>query len=367
VGSKSGGRGRINTQTARGGDHETARNPAQEPRTGFRYNVGSLSMADVYPRLREIRRALDALDLEITNLIARRDEIAAQLIREKGSAPYDPERELEIAREDEVFWLPLLRRVRTAEGARAGAVPTKPGAFPATGFTLVAGPCSIDEHIEETLAGVAELGVTYVRGGAWKPRTFPWSFQGEGIGALRRVRKCADERGLKVVSEVLSEIDAPAAAELVDVVQVGARNCQNFALLKLLATLGKPVLLKRGPACTIEEWLGAAAYLDGRVPVTLCERGIRGFDPCLRNTLDLAGAVLTRRLSGIQTIVDPSHGTGIAGLIPPMVHAARAAGLDGAMVEVHAHPQKSQSDSEQALRMEELAVLVRALRAGAGA
>jgi len=324
-------------------------------------------MADVYPRLREIRRALDALDLEITNLIARRDEIAAQLIREKGSAPYDPERELEIAREDEVFWLPLLRRVRTAEGARAGAVPTKPGAFPATGFTLVAGPCSIDEHIEETLAGVAELGVTYVRGGAWKPRTFPWSFQGEGIGALRRVRKCADERGLKVVSEVLSEIDAPAAAELVDVVQVGARNCQNFALLKLLATLGKPVLLKRGPACTIEEWLGAAAYLDGRVPVTLCERGIRGFDPCLRNTLDLAGAVLTRRLSGIQTIVDPSHGTGIAGLIPPMVHAARAAGLDGAMVEVHAHPQKSQSDSEQALRMEELAVLVRALRAGAGA
>ena len=147
------------------------------------------------------------------------------------------------------------------------------------GPSLIAGPCAVDEHIEPTLEAVAELGVTWARGGAWKPRTFPWSFQGEGLAALRRLRACADRLGMKVVSEVVSEVDLPAAAELVDVVQVGARNCQNFALLKLLAGAGKPVLLKRGAACTVEEWLGAAEYLEGRVPVTLCERGIRGFDP----------------------------------------------------------------------------------------
>src|SRR6185436_10731367 len=161
--------------------------------------------------------------------------------------------------------------------------------------------------------------------------------------------------------EVVSELDAPAAVELLDVVQVGARNCQNFALLKLLASLGKPVLLKRGPACTVEEWLGAAAYLDGRVAVTLCERGVRGFDPCFRNLLDLPGAALARRLGGFQTIVDPSHGTGVAGLIAPMTLAARAAGLDGSIVEVHAQPSKSRSDAEQALHPHELRELAAAL------
>jgi 3-deoxy-7-phosphoheptulonate synthase len=121
------------------------------------------------------------------------------------------------------------------------------------------------------------------------------------------------------------------------------------------------VLLKRGPACTVEEWLGAAAYLDGHVPVSLCERGVRGFDPCFRNLLDLPGAVLARRLGGFQTLVDPSHGTGIAGLVAPMVLAARAAGLDGALVEMHVAPRESPSDGEQALRVEELRELVRAL------
>jgi 3-deoxy-7-phosphoheptulonate synthase len=200
-----------------------------------------------------------------------------------------------------------------------------------------------------------------VRAGAWKPRTFPWSFQGEGLPALRRLRDCADRLKLKVVSEVLSEVDAPAAVELVDVVQVGARNAQNFALIKQLASLGKPVLLKRGPSCTIEEWLGAAAYLDGHVPVTLCERGVRGFDPCFRNLLDLAGAVLARQLGGFQTLVDPSHGTGIAGLVAPMVLAARAAGLDGALVEMHVAPHESPSDGDQALRVDELRALADAL------
>jgi 3-deoxy-7-phosphoheptulonate synthase len=305
----------------------------------------------------DLRRTIDSLDADIEALVKRRDAIAAKLIRAKSTAPYDPRREDEISARDQAFWLPMLRRVRTAEGARLRPVPTKPGAFPAGDFALIAGPCAIDEHLEETLTLLAGAGLKWARAGAWKPRTFPWSFQGDGIVALRRFRDCADKLGLKIVSEVVSELDAPGAAELLDVVQVGARNAQNFALLKLLGTLGKPVLLKRGPACTVEEWLGAAAYLDGHVAVTLCERGVRGFDPCFRNLLDLPGAVLARRLGGFQTIVDPSHGTGVAGLITPMVLATRAAGLDGAIVEVHAQPSQSRSDAEQALHPHELCEL----------
>ncbi|HEV8112319.1 MAG TPA: 3-deoxy-7-phosphoheptulonate synthase [Planctomycetota bacterium] len=313
------------------------------------------------PDTRKLRAVLDGLDSEIGRLVSRRDSIAAELIRHKGKPPYDPAREHEIAGKDAALWLPLLRRVRTAEGARLPLSSSKPGAFPPGDFTLIAGPCSVDDRLEENLEVVARAGLAWVRAGAWKPRTFPWSFQGEGLPALQRLRDGADKLGLKVVSEVLSELDAPAAAELVDVVQVGARNAQNFALLKLLAGLGKPVLLKRGPSCTIEEWLGAAAYLDGHVPVSLCERGVRGFDPCFRNLLDLAGAVLARQLGGFQTLIDPSHGTGIAGLVAPMVFAARAAGLDGALVELHVAPDESPSDGDQALRVDELRELVRAL------
>jgi 3-deoxy-7-phosphoheptulonate synthase len=311
--------------------------------------------------LARLRKVLDDLDDDLTRLIARRDAVASELIRHKDAPPYDPERENQIAGRDEALWLPLLRRVRTAEGARLPLGHVKPGAFPDGQFTLIAGPCAVDAHLEANLAAVADCGLKWVRAGAWKPRTFPWSFQGEGWSGLRRLREIADTRGLKVVSEILSEVDAPAAAELVDVVQVGARNAQNFALLKQLAQLGKPVLLKRGPACTIEEWLGAAAYLDGRVPLTLCERGVRGFDPCFRNLLDLPGAVLAKRLGGFQTLIDPSHGTGVAGLVAPMVLAARAAGLDGALVEVHVAPHLSSSDGDQALRVEELAALAREL------
>lgn len=306
----------------------------------------------------DMRSALDRLDTDITRLVAERDDLATRLLRTKSSAPYDPRREYEIAQKNEAFWLPLLRRVRTAEGARLPRAAPKPGAFPAGGFVMVVGPCAVDVHLEETLAAIADLGLTWVRAGAWKPRTFPWSFQGLGLDGLRRLRDVADRHGLKVVSEIVSERDVEAAVPLVDVVQVGARNCQNFTLLRLLAGAGKPVLLKRGAACTVEEWLGAAAYLDGHVPVTLCERGIRGFDPCFRNLLDLAGAVLAKRLGGFQTIVDPSHGTGIAGLVAPMVHAARACGLDGALVEVHACPESSPSDADQALRLQELRSLL---------
>lgn len=308
-----------------------------------------------------LRSDLDRLDVEIRKLVAERDRVATEVMRKKKTAPYDPVREHEIAGKDEALWLPLLRRVRTAEGARLRSASAKPGAFPENGFFLVAGPCAVDAHLEETVGALAAMGVSWIRAGAWKPRTFPWSYQGSGFDGLRRLRDAADAHGQKIVSEVVSESDAERAAALLDVVQVGARNCQNFALLKVLADLGRPVVLKRGPACTVEEWLGAAAYLDGSVPVTLCERGVRGFDPCFRNLLDLAGALLAKRLGGYQTIVDPSHGTGIAGLVGPMVQAARACGLDGAILEVHAEPRSSPSDADQALELAELRTLIRDL------
>jgi 3-deoxy-7-phosphoheptulonate synthase len=304
------------------------------------------------------RAVLDALDAKIHRLLGERDALARELINVKDGAPYDPAREDEIAGRDEELWLPILRRVRTAEGARLARAQSKPGAFPESAFTMIAGPCAVDECLEANLELVAAAGIKWARAGAFKPRTFSWSFQGRGAQGLCELRAAADRHGLKIVSEVMSEADAAGAVGMVDVVQVGARNCQNFALLKRLAKLGKPVLLKRGASCTVEEWLGAASYLDGRVPVTLCERGIRAFDPCFRNLLDLPGALLAQRLGGYQTIVDPSHGTGIAGLITPLVLAARAAGLDGAMVEVHVSPDRSPSDGEQALRPEELRELM---------
>jgi len=261
----------------------------------------------------------------------------------------------------EPSWLPILRRLRAGEATPLPDMPRKPGAFPTGEFVLIAGPCAVDDHVEETLSALADLGVTWVRGGAWKPRTFPWTFQGHGLDGLRKLRNVADRRGLKVVSEIVSEKDVDAAVPLVDVVQVGARNCQNFSLLRQLAKKDKPVLLKRGAACTVEEWLGAASYLDGHVPVTLCERGVRGSDPSFRNQLDLPGAVLAQRVGGFQTIVDPSHGTGIADLVAPMVLAARACGLDGAIVEVHAVPEASPSDADQALRLSEFRSLLRDL------
>lgn len=314
----------------------------------------------------ELRREIDRLDADIRSLVAERDRLATELLRNKRTAPYDPVREQEIAGENEALWLPLLRRVRTAEGARLRSAASKPGAFPGKDFLLIAGPCAVDAHLEETAAALAGMGLSWIRAGAWKPRTFPWSFQGLGFEGLKRLRDVADHHGLRIVSEVVSETDAEKAAGILDVVQVGARNCQNFSLLRVLAGLGCPVLLKRGPACTVEEWLGAAAYLDGRVPLTLCERGVRGFDPCFRNLLDLAGALLAKRLGGYQTIVDPSHGTGVAGLVGPMIRAAQACGLDGAILEVHAHPQDSPSDADQALSLEEMRLLVAQAHAPAG-
>lgn len=232
-------------------------------------------------------------------------------------------------------------------------------------FVVMAGPCAVESRgqLLAVAEAVAAAGAGVLRGGAFKPRTSPKSFQGLGVEGLSLLREAAVATGLPVVTEVLDPRDVDLVGETAAMLQVGSRNMQNFPLLREVGRRGLPVLLKRGAAATLDELVQAAEYVlqEGNERVALCERGVRGFDPCLRNLLDLPGALLARRLGGFQTLVDPSHGTGVAGLVAPMALAARAAGLDGALVEAHVSPKDSLSDGDQALRPEELEELVRAL------
>ena len=218
---------------------------------------------------------------------------------------------------------------------------------------IIAGPCGIDteDGVHEIAAAVSEAGALILRGGAFKPRTSPHDFAGHGMQALNWMRRAADDHGLAMVSEVLSESDAGPVAEIVDMIQVGSRNMQNFALLRAVGCTGRPVLLKRGRAATIEEWLLAAEHLysAGAGPVVFCERGVRGFDPQTRNLLDLAAVALLRHDYGLPVIVDPSHGTGRRDLIVPLAHAAVSAGACGVMLEVNPRPETARSDGPQAL------------------
>jgi 3-deoxy-7-phosphoheptulonate synthase len=218
---------------------------------------------------------------------------------------------------------------------------------------IMAGPCSVESY-EQTLAtaeAVKSAGALILRGGAYKPRTSPYDFQGLGVEALQILARVREETGLPIVSEILSTDDMEVVSEHVDMLQVGARNMQNFALLRRLGQLRKPILLKRNPAATVKEWLLAAEYLlaGGNSQVVLCERGIRSYDPELRNTLDLAGLALARQLSHLPVIADPSHATGRRDLIPAMSRAALAAGADGLIVEVHPDPANALSDGKQSL------------------
>jgi 3-deoxy-7-phosphoheptulonate synthase len=230
---------------------------------------------------------------------------------------------------------------------------------------MMAGPCSVEsyEQVLATACAVKSAGAVILRGGAYKPRTSPYDFQGLGVEGLQMLRHVGAETGLPVVSEVLSTDDVEIVAEHVDMLQVGARNMQNFALLRRLGLLRKPVLLKRNPASTVKEWLLAAEYVlaGGNDQVVLCERGIRSYDPELRNTLDLAGMALARQLSHLPVIADPSHGTGRRDLIPAMCRAALAAGADGLIVEVHPDPSSALSDGMQSLDFASFAELMAGL------
>jgi 3-deoxy-7-phosphoheptulonate synthase len=248
---------------------------------------------------------------------------------------------------------PPLELFSRSNGSERTVVKIGPVAIGGGQPVVIAGPCSV-ESFEQALAtarAVKAAGAVMLRGGAYKPRTSPYDFQGLGLEALQILRQVRQDTGLPIVSEVLSTDDIEAVAEHVDMLQVGARNMQNFALLRRLGQQRKPVLLKRSPAATVKEWLLAAEYLlaGGNGQVVLCERGIRSYDPALRNTLDLAGMALARQLSHLPVIADPSHATGRRDLIPAMCRAALAAGADGLIIEVHPDPQNALSDGMQSL------------------
>jgi len=229
-------------------------------------------------------------------------------------------------------------------------------------LAICAGPCSVEsrEQIEATAKEVARSGANVLRGGAFKPRTSPYAFQGLGIDGLQLLRDAATRNGLAVVTEVLDPRDVEMVAQYADMLQIGARNMQNFSLLREAGESHKPVLLKRGISATVEEWLMAAEYLllAGNDQVVLCERGVRSFDSATRNVLDLAVVPLLRALTHLPIIVDPSHGTGVARLVPPMTLAAIAAGADGILIEVHPDPANAASDGPQSLTFDEFDALM---------
>ncbi len=238
---------------------------------------------------------------------------------------------------------------------------------------VVAGPCSVEneEMIIETAQCVKAAGAKFLRGGAYKPRTSPYSFQGHGESALGLLAKAREASGLGIITEVMDTADIPVVGEVADVLQVGARNMHNFSLLKKVGAQDKPVLLKRGMSATIEEWLMAAEYIlaAGNQNVILCERGIRTFDrQYARNTLDLSVVPVLRGLTHLPIMIDPSHGTGRSEYVPAMTKAAIAAGTDSLMIEVHPNPAKALSDGPQSLTpegfdrlMQELAVIGKAV------
>lgn len=234
--------------------------------------------------------------------------------------------------------------------------------------SFMAGPCSVEspEQIERIAAAAAALGVRFLRGGAFKPRTSPYAFQGAGIEALGWLRRAADQHGQKVVTELMAAEDAGAVAEHADLVQIGSRNMANYALLRTAARTRRPLLLKRGMASTVEEWLAAGEYclLHGAPAVLFCERGVRGFDAATRNLLDLGAVALLSQVYRQPVLVDPSHAVGRRDLIPALSRAALAAGAAGLLIEIHDQPGQALSDGPQALLPEQLRALLHTLRSG---
>lgn len=232
-------------------------------------------------------------------------------------------------------------------------------------FVVVAGPCAVEseDQIVRTAVAVKEAGAKMLRGGAFKPRTSPYSFQGLGLKGLKILDKARRETGLPIITEVIDTRDVSWVGEYADVLQIGARNMQNFSLLREAGKSGRPILLKRGMYSTLEEWLNCAEYIlaEGNPNVILCERGIRTFETYTRNTLDLSIVPAVKAVSHLPVLVDPSHGTGVLGLIEPMSLAALVAGADGLEIEVHIDPPSAWSDKDQQLTPEAFGRLMRKL------
>jgi len=232
-------------------------------------------------------------------------------------------------------------------------------------FIVMAGPCSVENErqIMETAEGVAAAGAQMLRGGAFKPRTSPYDFQGLELEGLKLLRKAREATGLAIITEIMSDRDVDLVAEYADCMQVGARNVQNFALLKSLGGCGRPVLLKRGMSCTIKELLMSAEYIvaHGNPNVILCERGIRTFETATRNTCDIAAIPVLHELTHLPVILDPSHATGKRSLVPAISRAGVAVGADGLIVEVHPCPEKAVSDGAQSLTLADFREMMRSL------
>jgi 3-deoxy-7-phosphoheptulonate synthase len=233
-------------------------------------------------------------------------------------------------------------------------------------LVMMAGPCSVEnrEQIERSAEVVARAGAVVIRGGAFKPRSSPYAFQGLGEEGLKMLREAADRNGLLTISEVMDQTQIPLVAQYADILQVGARNMQNFNLLRELGKLRTPVLLKRGPSATIEELLLSAEYImaGGNYDVILCERGIRTFETYTRNTMDISAIPVVKKLSHLPIVADPSHGTGRRDMVAPMARASVASGADGLLIEVHPDPDHALSDGAQSLRPEQFQELMAQLR-----
>jgi 3-deoxy-7-phosphoheptulonate synthase len=265
---------------------------------------------------------------------------------------------------EDAFQLVSRKSRRTRSQVRIGDCVIGGGA-PAV---VIAGPCSVEsrEQILETAASIKADGASMLRGGAYKPRTSPYDFQGLGVEGLRLLAEAREHTGLPIVTEVMDTEDVEIIAEHADMLQVGARNMQNFALLKKLAHCPRPVLLKRGPSASVKEWLLAAEYLleGGNDQVVLCERGVKSLDQeATRNLLDIGAIALVRELSHLPVIADPSHATGRRNLVTPAARAALAAGADGIVVEVHPCPEKALSDGPQSLTLDGFARMMEELSA----
>ncbi|HEU5267103.1 MAG TPA: 3-deoxy-7-phosphoheptulonate synthase [Jatrophihabitans sp.] len=243
---------------------------------------------------------------------------------------------------------------------RVAGVPIGPDTF-----TLIAGPCAVETRAQtlESARMAKRAGATLLRGGAYKPRTSPYAFQGLGVDGLRILADVRDEVGLPVVTEVMDASEVDTVAEHADMLQVGTRNMQNFGLLQAVGAAGKPVMLKRGLTATYEEWLMAAEYIAqrGNLDIVLCERGVRSFEPAIRNMLDVSAVAMVQRLSHLPVIIDPSHAAGRRDLVVPLARAGIAAGADGVMVDVHPHPEQALCDGAQALFGEALEELARSV------
>ena len=258
-------------------------------------------------------------------------------------------------------WRPQNTVVRIAPGVEFGG----------NAVVVIAGPCSVEseEQILAAARAVRAAGGTALRGGAFKPRSSPYSFQGLGKRGLELLALARAETGLPVVTEAMDEAGAELVAEYADCLQIGARNMQNYSLLKAVGRLGRPVLLKRGMAATITDLLLSAEYIlaEGNTQVILCERGLRSFDPAARNMFDLNAIPIVQKLSHLPIVADPSHGTGLRDMVIPMTRAAVAAGADGILVEMHPNPDRAKSDGAQSLYPEQFDRLMQEVRAIAGA